>query len=142
MDHTVLCIEDDQDHSELMRLLLLRRPHTTVCLATNAHDGIQAATDERPALVLLDNRLPDATAHEVLHRLAASLTTAAIPVIVVSADSASSVMNGLVTSGAADFLTKPHSASMNSWPWSIAISRPASGRSGKWFRDENSSDRG
>jgi DNA-binding response OmpR family regulator len=107
MNHTVLCIEDDQDHSDLMRLLLLRRPHTTVRLATNAHDGIQAATDDQPALILLDNRLPDATAHEVLRQLAASPTTAAIPVIVISADSASSVMNGLLTSGAADFLTKP-----------------------------------
>ncbi len=81
-----------EDHAVCRRLveqmLVMLRPHIELHVATNARDGVKAAIDERPALILLDNHLPDATGREVLRQLASSQATAAIPVIVISGDSA------------------------------------------------------
>jgi CheY-like chemotaxis protein len=107
MSHTVLCIEDDEDNINLMRRLLERRPDTVVRLAGNAHDGIATARAEQPALILLDNRLPDATARDVLSQLTSSPETATIPVVVVSGDSGRAAIDELLAAGASDFLHKP-----------------------------------
>jgi CheY-like chemotaxis protein len=107
MNRTVLCIEDDPDNINLMLRLLLRLPDTVVHLAGNAHDGIAAAHTEQPALILLDNRLPDGTGRDVLRQLNSSPATATIPVIVISGDSGRTTMDELLASGASDFLSKP-----------------------------------
>ena len=87
MSRTVLYIEDDPDNLYLVERLLKHHPQAELHTATNAHDGVMAATDLRPALILLDNRLPDGTGREVLSRLKSSATTAGIPVVIVSGDS-------------------------------------------------------
>ena len=48
-------------------------------MATNGRDGVQAAIDKRPGLILLDNRLPDATGCEILRQLASAAATAGDP---------------------------------------------------------------
>ncbi|HEX6359026.1 response regulator [Actinophytocola sp.] len=107
MNRTVLCIEDDPINIDLMRQLLHRRSGTVVHQASTAEDGIEAARTEQPALILLDNRLPDATGREVLRRLASSPTTATIPVVVISGDSGREAVAELLASGASGFLSKP-----------------------------------
>ena len=69
-------------------------------------DGIQAALDRQPGLILLDNRLPDATGCEVLRELASAAATAAIPVIMLSSDS-DHILDELVASGATESIGKP-----------------------------------
>jgi CheY-like chemotaxis protein len=66
-----------------------------------------AAIEGQPALILLDNRLPDAMGDDVLRQLAADQSTARIPVIVVSGDSARETASELRALGAVDFLAKP-----------------------------------
>jgi CheY-like chemotaxis protein len=106
-NHTMLYIEDHARTRHLVEKMLHQiRPQIELHLASNARDGIKAAVDERPALIMLDNRLPDATGGEVLRRLASSQATAGIPVIVVSGDSAR-VGDKLIASGASEFLSKP-----------------------------------
>jgi CheY-like chemotaxis protein len=103
----MLCIEDHAITRRLVEKMLRKlRPHIELHVATNACDGVQAAIDQRPALILLDNHLPDATADEVLRRLASSETTAAIHVIVISGDSAKAG-DELRATGASEFLPKP-----------------------------------
>lgn len=104
---TVLCIEDDLDNITVLRRMLERLPGTEVRLASNARDGIEAAMNEQPALILLDNRLPDATGREVLRQLAGSSVTANIPVVVISGDVRSATIDELLAAGASDFLGKP-----------------------------------
>jgi CheY-like chemotaxis protein len=107
VNRTVLYIEDHAVTRRLVgRMLLELRPQIELHVATNARDGVRAAIDARPALILLDNRLPDATGGEVLHQLASCEATAAIPVIVVSGDSAKTG-NKLLAIGASEFLPKP-----------------------------------
>ena len=107
VNHTMLYIEDHAVTRRLVEIMLLKfRPQIALRLAANARDGVQAAIDERPGLILLDNRLPDATAGEVLRQLASSEATAGIPVIVISGDSAKTG-DELLAIGASEFLPKP-----------------------------------
>ena len=106
MDHALLYIEDDENNISLVQALLKRRPHIELHVATNGRDGVQAAIDKRPGLILLDNRLPDATGGEVLRKLASATATAAIPVVAFSSDS-DDIINELLANGAVESVAKP-----------------------------------
>jgi CheY-like chemotaxis protein len=108
MNHALLYIEDDEQNIALVKAVLRRRPQIELHVALNGRDGVRAAIDLRPALILLDNRLPDTTGSEILQELAASSATAAIPVVVLSGDS-DEVINELLASGAAESVAKPFS---------------------------------
>jgi CheY-like chemotaxis protein len=104
---TVLYIEDNADNIRLVERLLTRRPQTQLLVAGNARDGVGTAASEQPALILLDNHLPDGTGSEVLQRLASAEATAGIPVVVITGDAGRQTASDLLASGAAEFLTKP-----------------------------------
>ena len=106
MKHALLYIEDDENNIILIESLLKRRHRIQVHVARNGRDGVQAAIDKRPDLILLDNRLPDATGGEVLRKLAFATATAAIPVVVFSSDSGR-VIDELLATGATEALGKP-----------------------------------
>ena len=106
MNHGMLYIEDDDNNISLVKALLKRRPQIELQVATNGRDGIQAAIDKRPALILLDNRLPDATGSEILRELASAPATAAIPVVILSSD-ADDVIAQLIAAGATEAVPKP-----------------------------------
>ncbi|HEX4490169.1 MAG TPA: ATP-binding protein [Acidimicrobiia bacterium] len=104
---TVLYVEDNPANIMLVRRLLDRRPHITLRTAKLGAEGIAAATDSPPDLVLLDLNLPDLSGELVLQRLRADPRTRAIPVIVVSADATPTQIERLRALGAADYVTKP-----------------------------------
>jgi CheY-like chemotaxis protein len=60
-----------------------------------------------PDIILLDLHLPDIHGDQVLSELKAEPATAAIPVIVLSADASRAVVHRLLASGALAYLTKP-----------------------------------
>jgi CheY-like chemotaxis protein len=108
MSGVVLYIDDSQDNIFLLQRLFKRsRPDVQLHTAMTGRDGIKAAIDGQPALILLDNRLPDINGEQVLSQLAAAPATAAIPVVVLSGDSNPVTVNELLAAGAADFLVKP-----------------------------------
>jgi CheY-like chemotaxis protein len=108
MNGVVLYIDDSQDNIFLLQRLFKRRyPDVQLHTAMTGRDGIKAAIDHQPALILLDNRLPDINGEQVLSQLAAAPATAAIPVVVLSGDSNPVTVNELLAAGAADFLVKP-----------------------------------
>ena len=104
--HVMLYIEDGEDNIYLVEALLKRRPQIELHVARNGRDGVQAALDKRPGLILLDNRLPDATGAEIMRELAAAAATAAIPVVILSSDTAE-IIGELLANGAAEFISKP-----------------------------------
>ena len=108
MNGVVLYIDDNQNNILLVqRLCKLRCPEVQLHTAVTGRDGIRAAIDDRPALILLDNRLPDTSGEHILRRLAATPATAMIPVVILSGDSNPLTVNELLAAGAADFLAKP-----------------------------------
>jgi CheY-like chemotaxis protein len=106
VNHTMLYIEDNENNIFLVERLLKRRPQIDLHVATNGRDGIQAALDKQPGLILLDNRLPDATGSEILNELGSVAATAAIPVVVLSSDS-DDIIRELLSNGAVEFVAKP-----------------------------------
>ena len=109
VNRKVLHIEDHDITRRLIeRLLGKLRPQTELHVAANAREGIKAAIGEQPALILLDNRLPDTTGSKILQELASSSATAAIPVVILTGDS-DEVIDELLASGAAESVAKPFS---------------------------------
>jgi len=106
VSRAVLYIEDNENNIALVKALLKRRPQIELHVAMTGRDGVQAAQDKLPGLILLDNCLPDATGTEILRELASAPATAAIPVVVLSGDSGE-IIDELLASGAADAVAKP-----------------------------------
>jgi CheY-like chemotaxis protein len=106
MNAGLLYIEDDDNNISLMEALLGRRPNIELHVATTGREGVQAAIDKRPGLILLDNGLSDATGGDILRDLASASATAAIPVVILSGDS-DKVIAHLLASGAAEAIRKP-----------------------------------
>jgi len=107
MNCVVLYIDDNQDNIFLLQRLFKRKyPDIQLHTTMTGRGGIRAAIDDQPALILLDNRLPDTSGEQVLRHLAAP-ATAAIPVVILSGDSNPETVNKLLAAGAADFLAKP-----------------------------------
>jgi CheY-like chemotaxis protein len=108
MNGVILCIDDNEDNVFLLQHLFKRRyPDIQLHTAMTGRDGIRAAIDDQPALILLDNRLPDVNGQQVLRQLAATPATAAIPVVILSGDSDPVTIDELLAAGAADYLVKP-----------------------------------
>jgi CheY-like chemotaxis protein len=106
VNYAMLYIEDNENNISLVEALLKRRPQIELHVAMTGRDGVQAAIDEGPGLILLDNRLPDATGGEILRELASTAATAAIPVVMLSSDS-DEILDELLASGAAESVAKP-----------------------------------
>jgi CheY-like chemotaxis protein len=69
--------------------------------------GIDLARRHLPDLILLDLHLPDLHGREVLRQLKRDPATAAIPVVVLSADATVAQIRRLREDGAIEYLTKP-----------------------------------
>jgi CheY-like chemotaxis protein len=106
VNRVMLYIEDDDNNISLVQALLKRRPNIDLHVATNGRDGVQAALDRHPGLILLDNRLPDATGGEILRKLASATATAGIPVVAFSSDSGD-IIDELLANGAIESVAKP-----------------------------------
>lgn len=103
---TVLVIEDEADMARILQFNLSNLGHHVLLAATGAEasEHVQAA---RPDLILLDLRLPDAFGIDLLRALKADPTTAAVPVIVVSALGDEQTVVQALDLGADDYVTKP-----------------------------------
>jgi PAS domain S-box-containing protein len=103
----VLYIEDNLANLALVETFLQSRPEWRTIPALQGLVGVELAREHRPDLVLLDLHLPDTHGAEVLRRLRADERTAAIPVVVISADATQAAVQELLALGADAYLTKP-----------------------------------
>jgi signal transduction histidine kinase len=104
---SILYIEDNPANVELVARYLKGRPGTRLLSAISGRVGIECAVRDVPDIILLDQNLPDLQGDEVLNELKADPATAAIPVIVLSADASRGVIRRLLAGGAFAYLTKP-----------------------------------
>jgi CheY-like chemotaxis protein len=107
MSHTVLYIDDSAINVQLVERILDERPAVQLFTAGTAAEGLRLAEAEKPALILLDRRLPDMAGEQVLRRLKASPGIAGIPVVMISGDSGRQAVAELLDLGASAFLAKP-----------------------------------
>ena len=57
-DKTILVVDDNAEHCELVSRILTAQGYT-ILIAADAETGLQVATDRQPDLILLDLGLPD-----------------------------------------------------------------------------------
>lgn len=105
----ILCIEDDPDMIDLIRLILERRGFE-VEGANGGKAGLRAMQTETPDLVLLDLMMPDMDGWDVYQKMKADSTTRGIPIIIVTA-SAQAIDRefGLHIAKVDDYIVKPFS---------------------------------
>lgn len=103
----ILYIEDNLANLKLLEMTLSKWPHIELIPATYGSTGLEVAESVIPDIILLDLHLPDIGGAEVLQRLRSNPLTAAIPVVVISADATPGQIGHLRDAGAYDYLTKP-----------------------------------
>jgi DNA-binding response OmpR family regulator len=105
---TVLIIEDEPD---IVRLLThyLEQERFRVRSASTGSDGLHAAREHPPDVVILDVMLPALDGYEVCKRLRAQPPTANVPILMLTArgDEAEKIVG--LELGADDYVTKPFS---------------------------------
>jgi DNA-binding response OmpR family regulator len=102
---TVLIIDDDADHRELMALTLRRFGHEVVEAADTR--AAQRLIDAGVDAMLLDVRMPGESGIDFCRRLRDEPDTAALPIMFVTADVNDHRIEAAVRAGADDYLTKP-----------------------------------
>ncbi|HLE03882.1 MAG TPA: response regulator, partial [Anaerolineales bacterium] len=80
----VVCIEDEPEMIDLVRLILGRRGFEVVG-ANGGLEGLALVASEKPDLVLLDLMMPDMDGWEVYQRMKSDEALRDIPVVVVTA---------------------------------------------------------
>ena len=105
----ILCIEDDEDMVDLIRLILTRRGFE-VFGANRGASGLEIIRKEKPDLVLLDLMMPEMDGWEVYQQIKSDEATKNIPVIVVTAKAQSiDRVLGLHIAKVDDYISKPFS---------------------------------
>jgi DNA-binding response OmpR family regulator len=103
----ILCIEDEAEMIELMRLVLEREGFEVIG-AMGGEQGLKVVKQEKPDLILLDLMMPGMDGWEVYRQMRADKELADIPVVIVTAKAQSiDKVLGLQVAKVADYITKP-----------------------------------
>jgi CheY-like chemotaxis protein len=103
---TVLVIEDNPLNLELVRDVLMAAGMKVV-EARTAQEGLTAASELKPILILLDIRLPGMDGFAVLERLKADSATASIPVVALTAQAMVGDREHALAAGFDEYIPKP-----------------------------------
>jgi len=105
----ILCIEDEPEMIDLIRLILSRKGFETTG-ANGGKEGLEIIRRDHPDLILLDLMMPDMDGWEVYQQMKSDPATKDIPVIVVTAKAQSiDKVLGLHIAKVDDYITKPFS---------------------------------
>jgi putative two-component system response regulator len=103
----VLVVEDDAANRALLTELLTRTGYASIAVA-DGPDGLRAATEESPDLLLLDVELPGMNGLEICRMLRADPRTVTLPIILLTGRTAVEDVVAGLDAGADDFLRKPY----------------------------------
>jgi DNA-binding response OmpR family regulator len=105
----ILCIEDEPEMIDLIRLILSRRGFDVIG-AAGGKEGLEKVRQQPPDLILLDLMMPDMDGWEVYQQIKADDKIKDIPVIVVTAKAQSiDKVLGLHIAKVDDYIAKPFS---------------------------------
>ena len=104
----ILVADDDEDILALVKAVLERSGHEVVAVVDGA-EALATVRTRKPDLAVLDITMPQVDGLEVLRRLRADEETAALPVVLLSAQAQEAdIERGFVT-GASAYIKKPFS---------------------------------
>jgi DNA-binding response OmpR family regulator len=101
----ILIIEDDQRIRERLAKALAERGHSVDARRTG-FEGLSAAVEQKPDVIVLDLGLPDIDGSELLKMIRAVSTT---PVVIATARTDETAIVALLDGGADDYVVKPFS---------------------------------
>jgi two-component system cell cycle response regulator DivK len=102
----ILVVEDNERNMKLLRDVLQAIGYHTL-EATSAGQALVLAAENRPALVLMDIRLPDMDGVEALKRLRMDPRTASVPVLAVTAQAMKGDRERFLGEGFDGYVSKP-----------------------------------
>ena len=108
MKNKILIIEDNHDVRENLSEILMLSGYDTIT-AANGKEGVQAAMNQSPDLILCDVMMPELDGYGVLRILTKNPTTNSIPFIFLTAKGEKNDVRSGMNLGADDYLTKPFS---------------------------------
>lgn len=103
---TLLIVEDNEMNRDMLSRRLQRRGYE-VMIATDGAEGLAAARERNPDLVLMDMSLPVIDGWEATRQLKSEDATRNIPIIALTAHAMSGDRQRAVDAGCDDFDTKP-----------------------------------
>ena len=106
LQQIVLVVDDTPENIDLLSGML--GPHYTVKAATSGEKALRIAANEpQPDIILLDVMMPEMDGYEVCRKLKEDAHTAQIPVIFITAKTATEDEQYGLELGAVDYITKP-----------------------------------
>ena len=102
----ILIVDDNEQNVKLARDVLRAAGFRTIEAVTGA-EAIARATDDRPAVVLMDIRLPDLDGSVVSRQLKGDPRTAGIPIVALTAVAPQGAREWWVEAGFDGYLEKP-----------------------------------
>jgi two-component system cell cycle response regulator DivK len=103
---TILIVEDNEMNRDMLSRRLQRRGYE-VLIATDGAEGLAAARERNPDLVLMDMSLPVIDGWEATRQLKSEEATRDMPIIALTAHAMSGDRQRAVDAGCDDFDTKP-----------------------------------
>lgn len=104
----VLAVDDNLDNLILMECQITMLLSCAVVTATTGRTALHLAQHQLPDLILLDILLPDLNGIEVVRRLRHDPTTAAIPIVALTALAREEERDFILSAGCNDYLSKPY----------------------------------
>jgi CheY-like chemotaxis protein len=102
----ILIVEDQRLNRKLVRDVLQAKGYRTA-EAENGEDGVHAAVEQHPDLILMDIQLPGINGMEALRQLRENPATRAIPVIAVTASAMQQNRAEIIAAGFDGYQAKP-----------------------------------
>lgn len=104
---TILIVDDDEVLADVLSRRLQQQGFETLT-ATSGESGLAEVRSGRPALILLDLRLPDVDGLKICEQLADSSETCDIPVIILSGLGEPDILRRCRAAGCHYFVRKPY----------------------------------
>ena len=105
----ILVVDDEQGYREVISIALSLAGYETI-EAVNGLEGLAAAREHHPDLILCDVNMPKMDGYDLLNSLKTNPEFAEIPFVFLTGNSASGDLRKGMLHGADDYLTKPFSA--------------------------------
>ncbi|MBI5958154.1 MAG: response regulator [Chloroflexi bacterium] len=106
MKTRILIIEDDEQSRYLLSVILEHHGYQVI-QACDGYEGIEAAKQARPALILLDLLLPGLDGYAVAQKLRRDSAFTRVPILAVTAIPMMSNHKRALAAGCTDYIEKP-----------------------------------
>ncbi|MFC1974608.1 response regulator [Chloroflexota bacterium] len=123
MKRKILIVEDNPQNMRLVEMVLSAKGYTLL-KATDGEEALDMASRERPALIIMDMRLPKLNGLEVTRRLRQTPEFNHIPIIALTAYAMKGDRERVIESGCDAYLSKP----VNTHELSVVIAEMLLGR--------------